>query len=753
MANAVAGSVRIDLTMNAAAFEKDAGRARTAMAGLGRAISDISARINSASIFFNTGVLAAQRFATAASGIFQVASAFEKGMANVSTLIDTNTESLAKMSKEVLGIGQRTPVAISELTSALYDIRSAGISAGDALGVLERSAQLAVAGLGTTKEAADLVTSALNAFGLAGEDAAGVYDVIFKTVKAGKTTISGLAQGFGAVAGTVANAGIKIDDYLASVAALTTTGLQASIAHTQLRAAIAGLLRETAETKALFDALNVKTFKELIKQSGSVGTAFQRIARAVQGNDAMIIKIFGSVEAYNAVVGIAGAQNKAYLATLISMRDGTNAVDEAFKKQNATLDATLKTLRNNIESVATSIGGVLTPTINQIADHIADLAKKFTELSPETQEMVAHLIAFVGVVAPAVIALGFFTNAIASLVPVVMGVVTAFSYLTGGLAALIAAGGPLGLLVAALGVAGAAWLYFRDDAVTALDQTTAHVNAKVDEIIQKIEGLATIRMGFLDEQAWEGLTKGTQAVSEHTKTVQGMAQAWKTTTEANLPASAAAFQDGFVKPVAEGLTELEKLWKRHNDEALRFGKQVIKEIATPQEELIDRQNRLKAALDAGGLSSEQYGRAMQRATLVSANAYTGMASDIAGSLSQVFGESKGFAIAQAIINTAEGITKALSAYPPPFNFAAAAAVGAAGAAQIAAIRSTNKGGGGGGGGGGGAAAAGAQGPTQIPQAVTVNLHGKTYDREHVFGLIDQINDAGKDGKHVIVRAA
>ena len=49
------------------------------------------------------------------------------------------------------------------------------------------------------------------------------------------------------------------------------------------------------------------------------------------------------------------------------------------------------------------------------------------------------------------------------------------------------------------------------------------------------------------------------------------------------------------------------------------------------------------------------------------------------------------AIGNAIINTAEGITKALSAAPPPVNIALAAITAAAGAAQIAAIASTKPG--------------------------------------------------------------
>lgn len=167
----------------------------------------------------------------------KLAGDFSAGMTNVATLIDTNVENFDAMKEEVLQIAKRTPVALDGLTSALYDIRSAGISANMQFEVLERSAQLGLTGLGSTSEAVDLVTSSLNAFSLKGEEASRVYDTIFKTVKYGKTTISGIAQGFGSVAGTVAASNIKLDDYLAAVAALTTTGQPAAQAHHQLKAA------------------------------------------------------------------------------------------------------------------------------------------------------------------------------------------------------------------------------------------------------------------------------------------------------------------------------------------------------------------------------------------------------------------------------------------------------------------------------------------------------------------------------------
>jgi TP901 family phage tail tape measure protein len=759
MASAVVGALRIDLAMNAGEFSRGARQARQEMNSLAGAIGQISSSMNRASILINTGILAAQRFAGAASGIFNVASAFEKGMANVSTLVDTSNESLKQMSQEVLEIAKRTPVALADLTSGLYDIRSAGIPAADALKVLEGSARLAVAGLGSTKEAADLVTSSINAFGLSGEEAADVYDQIFKTIKAGKTTISGLAQGFGAVAGTISNAGIKLDDYLSSIAAMTVTGVQAAQAHTQIRAAVAGLLRETTETKALFDALNVKTFKELVAQSGSVVTAFQRIVRATQNNDGMLLKLLGSSEAYQAVITLAGKQNEAFTKTLNSMRDGTAEVGKAFEKQNATLDAALIRLRNNLEAVATSIGSTLAPTINAIATKVASLAAAFTALSPETQELIAHIIAIAGVVVPATIALGFFANALASLIPVFSGIGIAIGILSTGLMTLLGPAGPFVLFVTASWTILAAWKTFETEIKSIFDRVAAYLSSKVADMVKDLTYLKDVVLNAVGQMSDQDFFNKWATAAEGVGTaIRGMAgQARDLGAAAGEMKSAwvNAFEpsDGIVQ-FKEELTELEKLWKKHNDEALRFGLQVVKDINDPTERLIAQQIRLKDALDAGGLTAEQYGRAMAKAAMVSTNAYAGMASEIANNLSQAFGESKAFAIAAAIINTAESITKTLATYgATPWGIALAASAAAAGAAQIAAIRKTTKSGGGGGGGGGGSAVAGASGPTSIPQAMTVNIHGQTFGREQVFGLIDQINEAGKDGKHVIVRAA
>jgi TP901 family phage tail tape measure protein len=719
------------------------------MSSLGRAISDISSKIDRASIFINTGILAAQRFASVSQGILNVASSFEKGMSNVATLIDTNTESMGKMSDEVLAIGRRTPVALADLTQGLFDMRSAGIGAEDAMQLLEGSARLGVAALGTTAETVDIVTSAINAFGLQGAETEKIFDLLFKTTNYGKVTISQLARGFGAVAGTVAQAGIKLDEYLASVSALTTTGLPAAEAHTQIRAAIAGLTRESEIGKKVLTTLGAKTFKDLIEQSGGLVGAFEKIRATLQGNDANLIKLLGSVEAYNALIGLTGKQNASFRNTLHEMREGVDQVGVAFDKQNATIFAATQRLTNNLQALGIAMGNALAPGIKSVSNFVESITTAFKSLSPEMQELIARLGVFAAAIGPAVIAAGFFANALGALIPVF----TAIGVLVAGL---IASTGPIGMFVIAASAAVTAWNIFKEDIITIFNSISAFIAEKIDQIIGKLTELANVITTVFGKISEGDFTGAFEAISgTATPAVQGLADAFSNLEmQANLVSVAVATEAQAtlatvpITDLATAATNKRSEAQRILNQLMREGKRVTEEMATPEEALLARQQKLTTLLMAQAISAETYGRAMQKAAFVSANAYATMASGIANNLATAFGNSKAFAIAAAIINTAESVTKTLATYgATPWGIAAAAAAAAAGAAQISAIRSTTKGGGGGGGGDGGGGGGGAAAPAAAApqQSFLIDLQGQSFSRDQVRAFIEQINEAIGDG--------
>lgn len=301
---------------------------------------------------------------------------FEQSMSNISTLIDTNTESMQEMGDQVLELARNAPVEIGDLTSSLYDVRSAGIEAGSAMTVLESAMKLGVAGIGDTKGATDILTSSINAFGLNAKDADKISNVLFKTVKSGKTTVAELSQAFGATANTVAAAGFTLEDFSAAVAALTTTGMPASQAQNRLMQATVSLTRPTEDMARLFEKIGVEGLPEMIKQGMTMGDIFVALNEAAGGNAEVLTKAFGSVEAYGAAVSIAGEQNEAYTTTLEDMLSETNLLDEAYEKQKNTLSSFWKIVKNNVMVAVIKLGGAiagkLTPYVKTAFEYVQD---------------------------------------------------------------------------------------------------------------------------------------------------------------------------------------------------------------------------------------------------------------------------------------------------------------------------------------------------------------------------------------------
>lgn len=382
--------------------------------------------------------------AAAALGLaVKSAAAFETRLTNVATLISgDSTEAVNGLKKGILELTKVIPKSADELGAAAYQIVSAGISdTTEALKVLEASGRLATAGLGTTEEATDLLTSALNAFQIPAKDSEKTADILFKTVKAGKTTVSELAQAFGMVAPIAAAAGVSLEEMQAATAALTTSGLKTSVAQTQVRQTIVSMIKPTKEMKGLLTAIGAETSDVAIKQDGLVGTLV-KLKEATKGDNEELAKAFGSVEALNAVLALTGPQANAFTESLKSMTDGTVAMDDAFNKQTETFDSNLQLMKNGVERLKIAIGGPLLGSIGDVMKAftpMADAFAKFAEKNPKLIATILILVAALGAIAAAFMAIGF-------ILPGLTAAVSFFGVAIGFLT------GPIGLVILAIGL-------------------------------------------------------------------------------------------------------------------------------------------------------------------------------------------------------------------------------------------------------------------------------------------------------------
>lgn len=317
---------------------------------------------------------------------------FEASMSNVATLIDTNVESMDKMGGEILKMARHLPAPIEELTASLYDIRSAGVSAENAMKVLDASGRLAAAGLATTSESTNMMTSAINAFKNEGLKAAEISDILFKTVKFGKTNISQLAQAFGATAPIVQSAGVLLADFSAATAALTTVGTPAAQAQNQIRASIIALQKPTADMEKIFKKLGVATGEELIKREGNLVNAFKAVNNEGGKMNMNLAKAWSSTEALAAVTSLLGSTNEAYVTTLQDMTKGTNAIDEAFAKQSSTMKAQAQIAKNEIQVLSITIGQQLLPIISDVLKSVMPVIERFSSWAMANKETVGTIV-------------------------------------------------------------------------------------------------------------------------------------------------------------------------------------------------------------------------------------------------------------------------------------------------------------------------------------------------------------------------
>ena len=374
--------------------------------------------------------------AAALGTAIKAASDFEKQMSDISTLIAGDSTDAVKVFEEgIKDMLKRVPVTAEELGASAYAIVSAGITdAADSLDVLSFSAKLAVAGLGTAEQATDLMTSAINAFGLEAVDSDEIANVLFKTVKNGKTTVSQLAQAFGATAPVIAAAGITLDDFQAATAALTTTGLPAAQAQNSLRQAIVSLQKPTKEMSQLFEEIGVKNMGDLIDSSDNLQDVFVRLRDATEGNDEMMAKAFGSVEALGAVIGLTDTVSEAYVKTLNDMGQMAGGLSEAFHKQSQTFSAQAQILKNELRVALIEIGTVALPivaeAVGKLSEFIGELTASFSSLSPAMQDTIVKaslfLTAFAAIGGPILILTSFVLPALTS---AILAVGAAFIFL------------------------------------------------------------------------------------------------------------------------------------------------------------------------------------------------------------------------------------------------------------------------------------------------------------------------------------
>ena len=156
-------------------------------------------------------------------------------------------EEFTDFSKQVQTLESDLGVDAVESANALYQAISAGIPKENVLEFLEIATKAAIGGVTDTETAVDGLTTVINAFKLPMSDAQKVADLMFTTVKGGKTTFEELSASLFNVAPIAAASGVSFEETAAALATMTKQGVKTAQATTQLRQEMVALQKPTAD--------------------------------------------------------------------------------------------------------------------------------------------------------------------------------------------------------------------------------------------------------------------------------------------------------------------------------------------------------------------------------------------------------------------------------------------------------------------------------------------------------------------------
>lgn len=348
-------------------------KAKSAVKGLGSALGTIA----------KVGVLAG---AGVAALSVKLAGDFSKNLREVSTLMDNTSEkSIKAMGKELRSLSQTSGLALSSLSKAKYDIVSAGFSgAAQSAQVLAASSQLAVGGVTSAASAADLLTTALNAYGMDANQVNDVSDTLFTTVRLGKTTMDELAGSLGKVLPIAKASGVSLSDVGAAMASLTAGGINTAESTTALRGAIIAL---TAPTDAAAAAMKTGGIEAKRFDDGSFDLL--ETIKQFEGMDpAALRKFIPDISASVAVSALAnnveGLSNN-----LIAFESRAGASETAFNKMAGEFNTQMAMLKNTSQSVMIEIGNVI---IDAILPSVTEANKALAKMGEIGWDIVAQRI-------------------------------------------------------------------------------------------------------------------------------------------------------------------------------------------------------------------------------------------------------------------------------------------------------------------------------------------------------------------------
>jgi TP901 family phage tail tape measure protein len=522
----------------------------------------------------------------------KAASDFEL-MSNIfQSVTNATTDQMKQMQDVAIALGEDLTLPATSAVDAgeaMTELAKAGVSVDDTFKAAKGTLQLAAAAMMDNAEAGKIIGQTLNAFGLTGDEAVRIADLLANSANAAAGEISDMAYALQMGSAVASMAGVKVEDFVTAISLMANAGVVGSDAGTSLKSMFMRLIHPIGRGEdalheyglEVYDATGkMKPLPELIELfNEKLGKLTDEERNAALG------AIFGTdaIRAANIVL-MDGIDKWDGMYEAVTRSGG--AADVAEAKMKGTSGA-IQGLTSMLETLALTLGNILLPVITPVIRAITDLVKWFGDLPRGIQTTVIAVAGLAAAIGPLVLIGGKLLGGFVSVTKVLPLIAKGFSALLG----------PVGLTVAAIAGVTAAIAYlwknnegFRDFVIQAWDAISKAVRTAVDFIggaIRKVTDFFGITRTTVADEV-EAMSDETTA--EIVRMSQGI--------ESNLFLLQAQGKS-ISKEMADGIIA----------ESKRMKEQAVKAINEQYQETVDKLGYLRDT--AGMITNDQYTKMLE----------------------------------------------------------------------------------------------------------------------------------------------
>ncbi|MBQ0606111.1 phage tail tape measure protein [Providencia rettgeri] len=322
---------------------------------------------------------------------------FEIGMSKVQALtrLDKNSDDYKMLREQARDLGATTAFTANEVAQGQAFYAMAGFKPEQIKNAMSGTLSMSLAGDIDLATTADIGSNILTGFKLNSNEMNRVSDALVATFTRSNTNLTMLGDTMKYVAPVASGLGVDLETAAVAAGKLGDAGIQGSMAGTGLRSILGRLAEPPKMAGEALDKLKIKTrdakgnlrqftdiLAELDKKTKKMGTAER----------AGLFKHIAGEEAFSALSVLVDQAGSGQLQAMITeIKAAKGEAEKVAKTMTDNLDGDLKNLTSAYEDVGIQIFGGADSPLRDITKRVTDLISKFGQWAKKNPELVKQI--------------------------------------------------------------------------------------------------------------------------------------------------------------------------------------------------------------------------------------------------------------------------------------------------------------------------------------------------------------------------